>query len=319
MYSTRIIDSADPDQFVACGRPTADLTVTERGRFRARVVRIDVDRVWGQRVRESLACLKQVEISRGSVLFMIEPGPSMFMGGVEIGMDQVAVVPPGDCYNWRSSGATHWGTVSLVKGELCRRLNGAAADLRAKQVGGVSVFAPTPMALARLRSVHDRMGRLAETAPELLTNTDLSHDLEDDLLSATLELRDTHASGSDTVCSGQRQIIVNRFRAVIEAQADQPFKMPEISRKIGVCGRTLRVACQEQLGVSPLQYVMLRRLRAARRALQKADPDITRVTDIATEYGFWELGRFAVRYRHVFGETPSATLKSPTPSQAEYA
>jgi AraC-like DNA-binding protein len=166
------------------------------------------------------------------------------------------------------------------------------------------------MALARLRSVHDRMGRLAETAPESLTNTDLSHDLEDDLLSATQELRDMQASGSDTVGRRQRQIVINRFRAVIEAQADQPLKMPEISRKIGVSSRTLRAACQEQLGVSPYQYVMLRRMRAVRRALQEADPHITHVTDIATEYGFWELGRFAVTYRHVFGETPSATLRA---------
>jgi hypothetical protein len=37
--------------------------------------------------------------------------------------------------------------------------------------------------------------------------------------------------------------------------------------------------------------------------------DVARVTDIATEHGFWELGRFSVNYRHIFGETPSVTLR----------
>jgi transcriptional regulator GlxA family with amidase domain len=96
---------------------------------------------------------------------------------------------------------------------------------------------------------------------------------------------------------------------VLEAQADAPLHIPEISQKIGVSSRTLRSACQHQLGVSPGQYVMLRRLQATRRSLQKADSDVTCVTDIATEHGFWELGRFAVKYRQVFGESPSATLR----------
>ena len=49
----------------------------------------------------------------------------------------------------------------------------------------------------------------------------------------------------------------------------------------------------------------------ARRALSRANPVTTTVTDIATEFGFWELGRFSVEYRALFGEPPSASLRRP--------
>lgn len=61
--------------------------------------------------------------------------------------------------------------------------------------------------------------------------------------------------------------------------------------------------------MGPKRYRLLRRLHLARRALREAAPDTTSVTDIAMRHGFWQLGHFAVDYRALFDETPSATLR----------
>jgi AraC family transcriptional regulator, ethanolamine operon transcriptional activator len=60
--------------------------------------------------------------------------------------------------------------------------------------------------------------------------------------------------------------------------------------------------------MSPKQYLLIRRMHLARRALRKAAAGETTITDIATQFGFWHFGRFAGTYRSIFGELPSVTL-----------
>lgn len=52
-------------------------------------------------------------------------------------------------------------------------------------------------------------------------------------------------------------------------------------------------------------------MNLAHRKLLRCDATETTVTEVATEHGFWELGRFSCDYRALFGETPSATLHRP--------
>jgi AraC-like DNA-binding protein len=60
--------------------------------------------------------------------------------------------------------------------------------------------------------------------------------------------------------------------------------------------------------MGPKQYLLLRRMTLAHRALQAANPVETTVTEVATRFGFWHFGRFAGEYRALFGEAPSVTL-----------
>ena len=116
-----------------------------------------------------------------------------------------------------------------------------------------------------------------------------------------------------------RPELVSRVTRFLRENLGEPVRIAELSRLAGVSERTLRAAFRDALGLSPKQYTIAQRLRAAREALQTADPKATTVTDVAMTYGFFELGRFAGRYRVAFGESPSATLRHRMAARPEQA
>jgi AraC-like DNA-binding protein len=106
-----------------------------------------------------------------------------------------------------------------------------------------------------------------------------------------------------------RMRVMRRLEEALAAKPKEPLYMTELCATTGASYWTLRACCLEYLGMSPKRYLWLRRMNLARRALQRADAERTTVTEIATDYGFWELGRFSVAYRALFGEMPSITLR----------
>jgi AraC family ethanolamine operon transcriptional activator len=105
-----------------------------------------------------------------------------------------------------------------------------------------------------------------------------------------------------------RRDLVARAVLMLCEHVTEPVTVAELSRQTGVSERTLRAAFHDVIGLSPKQYAIAERLYAARLALSEAAPGTTTVTDVATAHGFYELGRFACRYRQTFGEVPSRTL-----------
>lgn len=82
----------------------------------------------------------------------------------------------------------------------------------------------------------------------------------------------------------------------------------DICAFVGVSERTLQYAFRTYVGMSPLAYLRLCRLNRVRVVLRACDPRSATVTQIAAQFGFLHMGRFAFDYRRVFDESPSATL-----------
>ena len=108
-----------------------------------------------------------------------------------------------------------------------------------------------------------------------------------------------------------RSKIVQSCRELFEARTDQPTSVGELAAKAGASERTLRQAFYDYFGIGPVRYLQLRQLNQVHWALRIADPEATQVSDMLAQHGIWEFGRFASRYRRLFGELPSQTLRAP--------
>ena len=108
--------------------------------------------------------------------------------------------------------------------------------------------------------------------------------------------------------SDGRSYLVQRAEKLALAYVDKPLQVSALSRAIGVSERTLRKLFNEIHGRPPSRHLRMLRLSQVRGALLSARGQLVTVTEIATAFGFAELGRFSVEYRKVFGESPSQTL-----------
>lgn len=93
----------------------------------------------------------------------------------------------------------------------------------------------------------------------------------------------------------------------IEAHLAEPLTLGSLCARSGLGARSLQKAFEARRGMSPMRYVVERRLARARARLTRATP-LESVTMIALDCGFEHMSRFAQAYRNLFGERPSETL-----------
>jgi AraC-like DNA-binding protein len=98
---------------------------------------------------------------------------------------------------------------------------------------------------------------------------------------------------------------VKRVEEWIDAHYGEAVTIDDLAEVAGISVRALQAGFRRLRDCTPMEALARRRLRAAYDALR--NPEAT-VTQVATDCGFFHLGRFASRYREIFGETPSASL-----------
>jgi AraC-like DNA-binding protein len=209
-------------------------------------------------------------------------------------------------YYLHSPGPSSYGTVFLPLDELAA-LAAATNGHDPISPKNYLILTPSPSALAKLRRLHEAAGDLAEDAPAVLAQPEAARGLEQAMIEAMLDCIGGQVE-EDRAAQRHHAAIMRRFHRIIEEHLDEPLYVPELCKEIGTSIRTLNACCHDHLGMGPKHYLLLRRMHMVRRALRESSPAETTVTEVATQYGFWQFGRLAVEYKALFGEAPSATL-----------
>jgi AraC-like DNA-binding protein len=291
------------------GGSSANFIVTGGGDFRARLTSLNLRDLRVVRGSENLPRIAHISLPPDRVIFSFptSAAPAIWNGfGLRFG--DILFRGRGERTHQWTAGHSQWGLISLPPEQL-------AASYKALTISEITlpplgrVLQPPRSTTARLLRLHARICRFAETSHELIVHPEVGRAMEQEILHALVNCLMADDANANLKTMRHRTDIMVRFEIALTAQLSPQLNMPELCADIGVTERTLRMCCTEMLGMSPTRYHLLRRLNMVRSALRRADPATVSVAEIALGYQFFALGRFAVTYRTIFGETPRTTLQ----------
>ena len=96
----------------------------------------------------------------------------------------------------------------------------------------------------------------------------------------------------------------------IDANIDSTLQIGLMCTELETTFKALERSFLRLYGVTPKRYVDLARLAKARRDLIASRGSECTIADVATGCGIHHLGRFAQRYKALYGELPSETLQT---------
>jgi AraC-like DNA-binding protein len=150
---------------------------------------------------------------------------------------------------------------------------------------------------------------VSATAPSAMASEDVRRQYSRTLMELMLTAA-TH-SHSDALAERSNRAEawhVGHARDYIHEHLSEDISISDIAAKVGVTPRTLQNGFRKTFNLTPVEYIRRARVEALRRALLAAD-ETAGVTNLMTNVGIVNFGRYAQYYREQVGVTPSATLR----------
>ena len=302
---------SEPEDFETALRAEGclHLLITGRGQFRAQLTGVELHRLRVSATEERLPRIAFLAVPAEMVvlLFPMDGSQLPICGGIAARPGEIMTLGPSEQVHSRTGGPSQTGAIWLPGTELIRyagALTGGPFAIPA----AMQRWRPKPKAAKDLRNLHAAAIRMAMARPQGLVDAETAHGLEQQLIHVVIESLVDGSVDRPSRPGRRRQDIMARFERLLHDQPEREIPISEICSTLDVSERQLRGLCADHLGVGPIAYDRLRRMSLVRHTLRRGNGE-TSVAVVAERYGFRSPGRFAVNYRSIFDESPSATLQ----------
>lgn len=126
---------------------------------------------------------------------------------------------------------------------------------------------------------------------------------------ALCELFNGAADARQAVGSASASFIVAQCHRMVATSGDSPPSVEELCLRLRTSRRSLQNSFRQVADATPVHYLRCVRLNAVRRQLLSTRAAELSIAQAAADRGFNHLSHFAQRYKALFGELPSQTMR----------
>ncbi|MDF2376034.1 MAG: helix-turn-helix domain-containing protein [Verrucomicrobiales bacterium] len=270
-------------------------TILEPGECSARVVRKVTDEFSADSGFYNFPVLVRGQFPPKRLCIGMSMGPEhpTWVNGISIERPSLQVYAEGTEMLYRAGRNTDWMGFSIAR----QTLQKAALRLRGEELSLPSRgMVELPISVEICKEIF----RLIRSSPQEEDSSRLIWIIVEAILSS---------SSDDGDREPYRFQIVSRADRALRSLVGDKYSSKTLCEMIGVSERSVQIHFREAFGMSPKTWFTKLSLNQARSRLLSAESRPGAVAEIAIEFGFDHLGRFSERYRDLFDELPSETLK----------
>jgi hypothetical protein len=235
VVSITALSFSDPHPFqAAISTANLEFLPTTKGQFRAELTKVCMDQLWMQRFYQNLPLINAGAMKPGRRIFTFvtstEPA-AMRHRGMDVLSGDI-IVHNFDEIHQQTGAEFRIGSISLTIGAL----DAACKTLTDREFSGSplkQLVRPNAALMSRLLKLHEMVGQIATTVPEVLEVPEAAWSLEQQLIHMLVRCL-TESVSVQMTCGGRRHdMIVAKFEEYLEANPNTPLYLAEVCAAIG--------------------------------------------------------------------------------------